>query len=182
MEPGKRSVARCARTVVGVVALGTLWPASGSACSCTLPEPWFLGRVKHGDLVVLAEVAEQSGFVTAQVPTLMDLDVKEVLKGEDKRVRLRVLGDSGSDCRSHLKRFKPRTRWLFVLTPLQQADEWVRSGAQYELVGCGGVWWARVEGENVSGLLTDRDVRTQKESRRPLAEIRRLAAQRPSER
>ena len=167
------------RTAVGVVALGVWWPAAASACSCALPEPWFLGRVKHGELVVLAEVAEQSGFVNAQLPTLMDLDVSEVLKGEEKRARLRVLGESGSDCRSHLARFKPGTRWVFVLTPLQQEEEWVRSGAPYELVGCGGVWWARVEGANVRGLLTDRDLRTQKESQRPLAEIRRLAAERP---
>jgi hypothetical protein len=162
-----------------MVALGALWPAPAGACSCALPEPWFLGRVKHGELVVVAEIAEPSGSAPAEVPTLVDVDVKEVLKGEDARGRLRVLGHSGSDCRSPLAHFKPRTRWVLVLTPLREAEDWVRSGAQYELAGCGGVWWARVEGENVHGLLTDRDVRTQRESRRPLAEIRRLAAERP---
>jgi hypothetical protein len=161
-----------------LAALGVLWPAPATPCSCTLPEPWFLGRVKHGEVVVLADVAAPpAGAADAG---LLDLDVREVLKGVDARPRLRVLGRRGSDCRSALGRFKPRTRWVLVLTPLQQAEEWVRSGAQYELAGCGGVWWARVEGESVRGLLTDRDLRTGKDSQQALAEIRRLAAERPA--
>jgi hypothetical protein len=104
--------------------------------------------------------------------------VKEVLKGDAAPGRVRVLGGGGSECRSPLARFKTGTRWLFVLTSLQHADEWVRSGAQYELVGCGGVWWARVEGEAVHGLLTARDLRTQKESELTLAEVRRQAGER----
>jgi hypothetical protein len=163
---------------LGVMAAGALWSAPAGACSCALPEPWFLGRVQRGEVVVLAEVAELSG-AAAGAPTLMDLEVKEVLKGGDgARGRVRVLGGGRADFRSPLTPFKPGTRWLFVLTSLQQAEEWVRSGAQYELVGCGGIWWARVEGETVRGLLTARDVRTRKESELQLAEVRRQAAER----
>ena len=160
--------------LAGLLAPGALAGDAWAGCSCTVPEPWFLGRLRYGELVVLADVAGQAGLKEGGVPALLDLDVREVLKGADKRTRLRVLGEDGAGCRSKITAFKPGTRWLFVLTPLGQADEWVRSGAEYELAGCGGVWWARVEGEVVSGLFSARDLRQNKPSQRPLAEVREL--------
>jgi hypothetical protein len=159
--------------LAGLFALGAPAGEARAGCSCTVPEPWFLGRLRYGELVILADVAGQSGLKEGGVPALLDLDVREVLKGADKRTRLRVLGEDGTGCRSKITAFKPGTRWLFVLTPLQD-DEWVRSGAEYELAGCGGVWWARVEGDVVSGLLSARDLRQNKPSHRPLAEVREL--------
>jgi hypothetical protein len=162
------------RILSGLVALGALAGDGWAGCSCTVPEPWFLGRLRHGEVVVLADVAGQSGLTEGGLPTLLDLDVREVLKGAEKRTRLRVLGESDGGCRSKITTFKPGSRWIFVLTALGQAEEWVRSGAEYELEGCGGVWWARVEGDTVSGLFSARDLRQGKPSRRPLAEVRAL--------
>jgi len=154
-----------------------LLPTSAAACSCLVSEPWFLSRVKYSQVVIVGDVAEQSGFIRPELPTLMLLNVRQVLKGVEGRAQIWVAGDRGADCRSYITSFKPGTSWVFVLHALAAKDGPQSSTPEYELPGCGGIWWARLEGDHVYGILTQQDYTEHTESRRPLAEVRGIASE-----
>jgi hypothetical protein len=84
------------------------------------------------------------------VDLAMDVEVLEVLKGSAKGKRIRIWGDNGAQCRPYVSAFPVQTEWFFAITELREDGP---GNGDYVISVCG-EFWARVEGDNVTGRLS----------------------------
>ena len=91
-----------------------LRPAPASACSCVYGGP-FSQVAPQADLVVAAEVI-------AHHANSMQVEVVQVLKGEETRKRLTVWGDNGIQCRPYVDGFPEKTRWVLAIFRYEEEE------------------------------------------------------------
>ena len=103
---------RLVRTVPLVVLLVTLsLPSLAIGCSCAWGGPF--SKVALGkELIVLGEVRSHH-------KNSMEVEVLEVLKGNEERKRIRIWGDTGALCRPYVSAFPVGTTWLLAVFPLR---------------------------------------------------------------
>ena len=117
-------------------------PLRMEACTCTWAGP--LLQVGPGaELIVRAKVLRHFDR-SREVDRAMEVEVIEVLKGSARARRIRIWGDDGGQCRPYVSGFKVGTEWIFAVNRLKD---------DYAISVCG-EYWARVEGDVVSGRLT----------------------------
>ena len=132
----------------GVVFLTLLLTVRSEACSCAWAGP-FITVAPAAELLLRAKVQGYHGR-SQGVELAMDVEVKEVLKGNTKASRLRIWGDNGAQCRPYVRGFPVQTEWIFAISKLTGEKG---LGGDYFISGCG-EYWARVENDNVTGRLT----------------------------
>lgn len=129
-----------------------LLPAPTLACTCAYGGP-FSKVAPKTDLVIV-------GDVVSHHENSMQVEVVQVLKGDETRKRLTVWGDNGMQCRPYVTRFPEKTRWvLAVFRHEAQEDldnlqkplyEWDAKPPFYMISVCGG-YWLEVKGEEAHG-------------------------------
>lgn len=143
--------------ILPLLAALLLQPGRADACSCVYGGP-FSKVGPQGDLVVVADVV-------SHYSNSMQVDVVQVLKGEEGRRRLTVWGDNGMQCRPYVSYFPEKTRWVISMFrhPDEEAGKDLRnlrdplpeSDAKppyYVLSACGG-YWLEIRGENAHGAV-----------------------------
>lgn len=128
--------------------LTMLSSTSAHACSCAWAGP-FLNVAPGTPLIVRARVVGHS-MRSRDVDLAMDVEVLEVLKGSAKGKRIRIWGDNGAQCRPYVSAFPVQTEWFFAITELREDGP---GNGDYVISVCG-EFWARVEGDNVTGRLS----------------------------
>ena len=142
--------------VAWLVVLG-LRADPASACSCPDGGP-FSKVAPEGDLVVIGDVRSHHG-------NSLQLDIVEVLQGQEKRRAITVWGDNGMQCRPYVSMFPEGTRWAFslFLLPDEEAQRDLKNLREpptfleaeapfYVLSGCG-TYWLEVRGESAYGRI-----------------------------
>ena len=131
------------KVLLGWALCAVALPLQMEACTCMWAGP--LLKVGPGaELIVRAKVLRHFDR-SRGVDRAMEVEVFEVLKGSARGRRLRIWGDDGGQCRPYVNGFAVGTEWIFAVNRLR--------GGDYAISVCG-EYWARVEGEAVSGRLT----------------------------
>jgi len=148
-------------------------PESVLACSCLDSGPF--SKVAPGaDLVVVGEVVSHH-------ENSMQVEVVQVLKGEETRKRLTFWGDNGMQCRPYVSQFPEKTRWVFAVSLHKGAQgdlsnlekplpEWAAKPPFYVISVCGS-YWLEVRGEDAYGRINRE--RDQGEEAIPVHELQR---------
>lgn len=123
------------------------------ACSCEWNGP-FLKVAKGTDLVALVKIKNYGSF-SGDMPMSMEVEIIELLKGDDTRKIVKVWGDTGILCRPYLRRFQSDSIWVLSLFKsrsegyFRHPDE--RDG-DYNISGCG-EYYMKVKNDTVIGLI-----------------------------
>jgi hypothetical protein len=164
------------RTRVGILSgFLTVLASTALPCSCPPLAPGathaapFLDVAPGSDLVVVAEVLRYSGkrHTSARIPEAMDVAVRQVFKGAERRSTLRLRGDTGVLCRPYVTKFAPGTVWVFAL---HRAPE---KRGEYALSACG-EHWLRVTDDRVRGYIHSDPSQTGPEVEVALSDLRSL--------
>lgn len=132
-----------------------LGPAPSLACSCPSGGP-FTEVAPEADLILVGEVLRYH-------ENSMQVDVVQVLKGDETRKRITVWGDNGMQCRPYVDRFPVKTRWVFAL--FRHEEQWAKEDldnlqkplpewdgkAPFYMISVCGAYWLEVQGEKVRG-------------------------------
>jgi hypothetical protein len=127
------------------------------ACSCEWFGP-FLQVAKGADLVALVKIKSFSSY-SRDIPMSMDIEIIELIKGEDTRKTVKVWGDTGILCRPYLTIFQSDSIWVLSLFnsigegQFRHPDE---KEGDYNISGCG-EYWLTVKNDTVIGLIEDVD-------------------------
>lgn len=150
---------RSAGMVLGVALLVSLIPPSGAvACSCLWNGP-FSKVALHKEVIIL-------GDVVSYYKNSMEVEIVEVIKGIERRNRIRIWGDNGALCRPYVGLFPIGTTWLFAVSALQTktVGEQLKAGSEegfisspgnqeYAISVCGD-FWLKVRHEEAVGRIT----------------------------
>lgn len=98
----------------------------------------------------------------------MELEVLEVIKGDEERQNIRVWGDNGALCRPYIKSFPVGTEWVMALNRVSPQKEMVgflpdngteipyglsKKETDYAIPGCG-TYALQVMDESVEGIIS----------------------------
>ena len=106
--------------------------SSASACSCAVGGS-FEDISGEADTIVRARVLEHvfpdDSPHPNTIPTAMQVEVLEQVKGEVEGKQIVIAGDNGMLCRPYVSQFPVDTEWLFVIGPdfHSSEDEWAIS-------------------------------------------------------
>ncbi|MEG8948159.1 T9SS type A sorting domain-containing protein [Rosettibacter firmus] len=122
------------------------------ACSCEWYGP-FLKVAKGADLVALVKIKSYGSF-SGDMPMSMEVEIIELLKGDDTRKTVKVWGDTGLLCRPYLRRFQSDSIWVLALFKSSEGyfrhpDE--REG-DYNISICG-EYYLKIKNDTVIGLI-----------------------------
>jgi hypothetical protein len=101
------------------------------ACDCGY-QGNFMKVAPKTDLVALVKVIR---FITS---TTMEVEIIEVLKGNEKQKRILVWGDDGNDCFPYLSEFKKEQEYLFAFNFHTSKDYGLNR--EFEVSICGEFW------------------------------------------
>lgn len=124
-----------------------------NACSCDWIGP-FLKVAKWTDLVALVKIKNYGSF-SGNIPMSMEVEVIELIKGDDTRKIIKVWGDTGILCRPYLSRFQSDSIWVLSLFKsrsegyFRHPDE---KEGDYNISGCG-EYYMKVKNDTVIGLI-----------------------------
>lgn len=151
-------------------------PEPTLACSCISEGP-FSKVAPKAHLIVVGEVVSHHG-------NSMQVEVVQVLKGDETRKRLTVWGDNGMQCRPYVDQFPAKTRWVLAVfrhegrgaeEDLKNLREplppWAAKPPFYMMSVCG-AYWLEVKGEDAHGQI-DRESRDGPVETIPLRELER---------
>ena len=127
------------------------------ACSCAWSGP-FLSVASSADVIVYGTVLRY-GNESRGVKLSMDVQVREVLKGQESRKTIRVWGDNGAQCRPYVSSFPVGTEWIWAMQhlPPDTKGPHGESPNDYTIWVCGGNW-LQVQGNQVSGHVSSKMV------------------------
>ena len=123
-------------------------PPPSAACTCMWAGP-FLQVGPGAELIVRVRVVRHFDR-SRGVDRAMEVEVIEVLKGSSRTRRLKIWGDDGGQCRPYVSGFLVGSEWIFAVS--RSRGEKGRE-QDYAISVCG-EYWAKVEGDAVSGRLT----------------------------
>ncbi len=123
------------------------------ACSCEWNGPFFK-VAKSTDLVALVKIKNYGSF-SGDMPMSMEVEIIELLKGDDNRKIVKVWGDTGVLCRPYLKWFQSDSIWVLSLFK-SQSEGYFRhpdeKEGDYNISGCG-EYYMKVKNDTVIGLI-----------------------------
>jgi hypothetical protein len=124
-----------------------------NACSCDWIGPFFT-VAKGTHLVVLAKIKNYGSF-SGNMPMSMEVEVIELIKGDDTRKIIKVWGDTGILCRPYLSRFQSDSIWVLSLFK-SRSEGYSRHPEEkegdYNISGCG-EYYMKVKNDTVIGLI-----------------------------
>lgn len=120
-----------------------LLPLPGFACTCMWGGP-LLKVGPHAEVVVRGKVLRHVERGNG-VNLAMEVEVYEVLKGRLETRTVKIWGDNGAQCSPYVKSFTVGTEWIFAIAR--------RTGATDYRISVCGEYWAKVNGETVTGRL-----------------------------
>jgi hypothetical protein len=130
-----------------VIAVGVgLMAAPCDACTCMWRGP-LLTVAPTADVVVRARVLRHD-VAAGAINLVVEADVLEVLKGSERRSRIRIWGDNGVQCRPYVRMFAADTEWVFALGRITAGE----GEGDFAISVCG-EHWARVDGDEAVGRL-----------------------------
>lgn len=112
-----------------------LLPAFSSqsfACDCDY-EGGFLTVAPNADLIVVVKVTKYLTFkdiYNEKTPMSMEVEITEVIQGEEKRKTIIIWGDNGALCRPYLNIFKEGNSYVMALNGTND----------YNISNCGRYW------------------------------------------
>lgn len=123
------------------------------ACSCEWIGPFF--KVAKGtDLVVLVKIISYGSY-SGNMPMSMDVEVIELIKGDETRRVIKIWGDTGILCRPYLSRFQSDSVWVLSLFK-SRSEGYFRhpneKEGDYNISGCG-EYYMKVKNDVVIGLI-----------------------------
>lgn len=122
-------------------------------CSCEWNGPFF--KVAKGTSLVALVKIKNYGSFSGNISMYMEVEVIELLKGDDTRKILKVWGDTGMLCRPYLSRFQSDSIWVLSLFKshsegyFRHPDE---KEGDYNISGCG-EYYMKVRNDTVIGLI-----------------------------
>lgn len=125
------------------------------ACSCEWQGP-FLTVAKRASLVAVVKVKKYI-YYSGSIPSAMEVEILELLKGDSSVKTAKVWGDTGILCRPYISVFKSDSIWVLALSPshsegsFRHPDE---KAGDYYIDGCG-TTFLPVKQELVTGLIKD---------------------------
>jgi len=122
-------------------------------CSCDWIGPFF--KVAKGtDLVALVKIKNYGSF-SGNIPMSMEVEVMELIKGNDTRRIIKVWGDTGILCCPYLSKFQSDSIWVLSLFK-SRSEEYFRhpdeKDGDYNISGCG-EYYMKVKNDTVIGLI-----------------------------
>jgi len=141
-------------SIIGISILA----AQAHACQCEGGSA-FLDNIRNGDLVVkgkvikyhranekIREIHGKENFAVA-----MDVEISDVIVGDDTKKIVKVWGDPGHLCRRYIGNFPFQSEWMFILRRID--ENWEYGGVDdYEISVCG-EYALEVKGENAWGRI-----------------------------
>ena len=141
---------------IALTIISLLFSGAALACECLWQGP-FKAVYADADLVVYGEVGRTQG-------NGFDLNIKDVIQGNEYREQIRIWGKKDNLCRPEAKEFPPGSQWIMALKRIDNPPEDafnpfqanVSFGRQddFSLSSCG-VYWLPVNEDRVSGNILD---------------------------
>jgi hypothetical protein len=141
---------------IALIIISLCFSATTLACECLWQGP-FKTVYTETDLVVFGEVERGKG-------NGFDLNIKEIIQGDEYREQIRIWGNKDNLCRPEAKDFLPGSQWIMALHRIDKPPEDafnpfkadVSFGRQddFSLSSCG-VYWLPVKEDRVSGNILD---------------------------
>lgn len=123
------------------------------SCSCEWNGPFFK-VAKGASLVALVKIKNYGSF-SGNIPMYMEVEVMELIKGDDTRKIIKVWGDTGILCRPYLSRFQSDSIWVLSLFKSRSEGSFRHPDEKegdYNISGCG-EYFMKVKNDTVIGLI-----------------------------
>ena len=136
-----------------VAALSLLFLSfAAEACRCDVNGASFQHLAGNATLVVQGAVDSQPAPKGA-----IQVRVARVVRGsiDHPAEPIRVWGDDGKMCRPYASQFPPGTEWFFVLDNRSFGGFPRQPGPRDYSISICGAYWAKVEGDRVTGRIRD---------------------------
>ena len=150
---------------VGIVLL----PTRSLACSCGATDTPFIQVARNKDIEFTELIVRGVVHPHPQGKNSVELEILEVIKGNEERKKNRVWGDNGALCRPYISSFPVGTEWVMALDtvspfkgrgfpadnvtelPLRRSPE----ETDYAISGCG-TYALQVVDNSVKGIISKR--------------------------
>ncbi len=143
------------KILIGALTLMALvvFPQYLVACECSWGGP-FRDMINKGNLVFSGKVLKYvyRANKNTELALAMDVEVKDILLGEENRKEIRIWGDNGMLCRPYVSAFPLNTEWIFNVTEENTRRMDYEDQDDYVISMCG-EYWLELKGKTVSGKI-----------------------------